>query len=266
MSERVRRAVLAGLCWVATGCATSSARYFARMDEKGRSLVNRQQWEEALRVSQTALSKCDQTDWCSKDPRYQGLFHTTIGEAQEHLGRRDLAMQHYRAAFYAYPLYFTENYFRLLRESGMLRQLRREIDVKLANNENASRSAAAFWLPSSESSTCRGRLVAGSYSWRIRAAKGSSGAKVSGKVLVSQSGCAVTVDFPTGKEQAAGTPLRLRADTESGAAVLLYGLPCVTTDKGQLIFEKNGFTLNVDRTAPLPGCSQGPYAIEFVKD
>jgi hypothetical protein len=266
MSERVRQAVLAGLCWVATACATSSAKYFARMDEKGRSLVNRQQWEEALRVSQTALSKCDQTDWCSKDPRYQGLFHATIGEAQEHLGRRDLAVQHYRAAFYAYPLYFTENYFRLLKESGMLRQLRREIDVKLANNENAYRSAAALWLPPSESSACRGRLVAGNYSWRLRAAKGNGGANVSGKVLVAQTGCAVTVDFPPAKERAAGTPLRLQADIESGAAVLLYGLPCVTTDKGQLIFKKNGFTLNADRTAPVPGCSQGPYAIEFVKD
>ena len=266
MSERVRRAVLAGLCWIATACATSSARYFARMDEKGRSLIHQQQWEQALGVSQTALSKCDLTDWCSKDPRHQGLFHTTIGQAQEHLGRRDLAMQHYRAAFYAYPLYFTENYFRLLRESGMLRQLRREIDVKLANNENAHRSAAAFWLPSSESSACRGRSVEGNYSWRLRAAKGSGAASVSGKVLVSQKGCAVTADFPPAEKEAAGTPLRLRADIESGAAVLLYGLPCVTTDKGQLIFEKNGFMLNADGTAPVPGCSQGPYAIEFVKD
>jgi tetratricopeptide (TPR) repeat protein len=265
MSDRVRRAVLAGLCWIAGACATSSAKYFARMDEKGRSLINRQQWEEALGVSQKALSKCDLTDWCSKDPRYQGLFHTTIGGAQEHLGRRDLAMQHYRAAFYAYPLYFTENYFRLLRESGMLRQLRREIDVKLANNENAYRSAAAFWLSPSEPSACRGRLVAGTYSWRLRATKGSRGS-VSGKVLVSETGCAVTVDFPPAKEQPAGTPLRLRADIESGAAVLLYGLPCVTTDKGRLIFEKNGFTFNADRTDPIPGCSQGPYAIEFVKD
>jgi len=266
MSDRVGRAVLAGLCWIAGACATSSTKYFARMDEKGRSLINRQQWEEALRVSQKALSKCDLTDWCSKDPRHQGLFHTTIGQAQEHLGRRDLAMQHYRAAFYAYPLYFTENYFRLLREAGMLRQLRREIDVKLANNENAYRSAAAFWLSPSESSACGGRLVAGTYSWRLRATKGSRGARVSGRVLVSQTGCAVTVDFPPAKEQPAGTPLRLRADIESGAAVLLYGLPCVTTAKGRLIFEKNGFTLNADRTAPIPGCSQGPYAIEFVKD
>lgn len=266
MSDRVRGAVLAGLCSIAAACATSSAKYFARMDEKGRDFINRQQWEEALRVSQKALSKCDLTDWCSKDPRNQGLFHSTIGEAQEHLGRRDLAMQHYRAAFYAYPLYFTENYFRLLKESGMLRQLRREIDVKLANNENAYRSAAAFWLSPSESSACRGRSVAGSYSWRLRAAKGRGGANVSGKVLVSQTGCAVTVDFPPAKEQAAGTPSRLRADIESGAAVLLYGLPCVTTDKAQLVFEKNGFTLNADRTAPIPGCSQGPYAIEFVKE
>ncbi len=265
MNERARRAVLAGLCWIAAACATSSAKYFARMDEKGRDLLHQQRWEEALRVSQTALAKCDQTDWCRKDPGYQGLFHSAIGEAQEHLGRRDLAMRHYRAAFYAYPLHFTENYFRLLKEAGQYRLLRREIDVKLANNEAAYRSAAAFWLPG-ESSGCRARLVAGNYSWRLRSGKGSGGAAVAGKVLVSQTGCAVAADFASAKEQAGGTPLRLRADIESGSALLLYGPPCVSTDKGQLALGKSGFTVNANRTSPVGGCSMGPYAIEFVKE
>lgn len=262
MRDRARRAILAGLCSIATACATSSVSYFARMDAKGRSLVSQQRWEEALRVSRTALAKCDQTDWCSKDPRYQGLFHNTIGEAEEHLGRRDLAMQHYRAAFYAYPLHFTENYFRLLKEAGMYRLLRSEIDVKLASNDAAYRSATALWLPNG-SSTCGGRLVAGNYSWRLRA---SGGGGLSGKVLVSQSGCAVSADFASPEYQAAGRPLRLRANIGTGAAVLLYGLPCMTTDKGQLVLEKNGFAVNADRTAVIAGCLQGPYAIEFVRD
>ncbi len=265
MSERARRAALAGLCWIAAACATSSAKSFARMEERGRNLLHQQRWKEALRVSQTALAKCDLTDWCRKDTRYQGLFHSAIGEAQEHLGRRDLAMQHYRAAFYAYPLYFTENYFRLLKEAGMYRLLRREIDVKLANSEAAYRSAAAFWLPT-ESPGCRGRLIEGNYSWRLRAGKGSGGAPIAGRVLVSRTGCAVTADFASAKEQAAGTPLRLRADIESGSALLLYGPPCVSTDKGQLTLEKNGFAVNADGTSPIEGCSRGPYTIEFVKE
>jgi len=265
MSDRARRAVLAGVCWIATACATSSPKYFARMEEKGRSLINRQRWEEALRVSQKTLARCDQTDWCRKDPRYQGLFHTAVGKAQEHLARRDLAMQHYRAAFYAYPVFFTENYFRLLKESGMYRQLRREIDVKLANNEALGRSAIAFWLPS-ESLGCRGRSVAGSYGWRLRAGRGSPGAALAGGVLVSQVGCAVTADFAPEKEHAAGTPLRLRADIESGSAMLLYGPPCVSTDRGQLALEKNGFAVNAEGASPIQGCPRGPYAIEFVKE
>jgi hypothetical protein len=261
MRDRARRAILAGLCSIATACSTSSVSYFSRMDVEGRNLVSQQRWEEALRVSQTALAKCDQTDWCRKDPSYQGLFHNTIGEAEEHLGRRDLAMKHYRAAFYAYPLHFTENYFRLLKEAGMYRLLRSEIDVKLASNEAAYRSATAVWLPR-QSSACGGRWVAGNYSWRLR----GSGGGLSGKVLVSQSGCAISADFASPEHQAAGRPLRLQANIGTGTAVLLYGLPCAATDKGQLVLEKNGFAVNADRTAVVAGCPQGPYAIEFVRD
>src|SRR6202162_1015473 len=219
MRDKARQAILAGLCSIAAACATSSAGSFARMNEEGRSLVGQQRWEEALRVSQAALAKCDQTDSCSKDPRYQGLFHTTIGEAEEHLGRRDLAMKHYRAAFYAFPVLFTENYFRLLKEAGMYRLLRSEIDVKLASNDAAYRSATALWLPN-ESSACGGRWVAGNYSWRLRA----SGGGPSGKVVVSQSGCAISADFASTESQVAGRPLRLRANIGTGAADLLVRL------------------------------------------
>jgi tetratricopeptide (TPR) repeat protein len=256
----VRGAILAGVCVIAAACATSSADYFARMDAKGRRLIERQRWEEALRVSQTALAKCDQTDWCAKDPRFQGLFHNTIGEAEEHLGRRDQAMKDYRAAFYAYPLYFTENYFRMLKDAGMYRLLRREIDVKLANNETAYRSTTALWLPK-DPSTCGGRSVAGSYGWRLR----DGGAGPSGKVVVSQSGCVVSADFASPQEQAAGRPLRLRGDIGTGTAILQYGLPCLTSDRGQLVLQNNGFAVNANRTA-VPGCPQGSYTIEFVKD
>jgi tetratricopeptide (TPR) repeat protein len=233
------------------------------MDEKGRGLVKQQRWEKALHVSQAALARCDQTDWCHKDPRYQGLFHTTIGEAEESLGRRDVAIKHYRSAFYAYPLFFTENYFRLLKNTGQYRLLRREIDVKLANNEAAQRSASAFWLPS-ESSRC-GRSFTGNYGWSLRMGQGR-GARVSGKVFVSQAGCGVTADFASANEQSGATPLRLRADLGSGVAVLLYGPPCVTSDKGRLVPEKNGFAVSADGTGIAKGCPQGPFTIEFVRE
>lgn len=262
MRDSLRRAILAGLCSIVTACATSSADYFARMDAKGRSLAAKERWEDSLRVSRTALAECDKTDWCSKDPRYQGLFNTTIGEAEEHLGRRDQAMQHYRAAFYAYPLYFTENYFRMLRDAGMYRLLRREIDVKLANNDAAYRSATALWLPN-ESSACGGRWIPGNYGWRLRASGGSG---LSGKVAVSQSGCSVTADFLSPEGSAAGRPLRLRADIGTGAALLQYGLPCMTADNGKIVIEKNGFSVSVEKTAGIEGCPRGPYAIEFVRD
>jgi hypothetical protein len=262
MRAGARRAILAGLCAIAAACSTSSVNYFARMDAKGRSLAGRQRWEESLQVTRTALAKCDLLDWCKKDRRYQGLFHNTIGEAEEHLGRRDEAMQDYRAAFYAYPLFFTENYFRMLRDAGMYRLLRHEIDVKLASNDAAYRSATALWLPN-ESSACGGRSVVGTYTWRARA-KGGRG--LSGKVAVSQQGCAVSADFASPEDQAAGRPLRLRADVSTGAAVLLYSLPCMSSDKGKFVLEKNGFSVNAEGTAVIAGCPRGAYAIDFVRD
>lgn len=263
MSDGARRALLIGLCWIATACATTSARYFARMDAKGRGLVKRQRWDDALRVSQTALAKCDQTDWCSKDPRYQGLFHNTIGEAQEHLNRRDLALEHYQKAFYSYPLFFKENYFRMLKELGMYRQLRHEIDVKLASTEADYRGTTAVWAPA-EPSACSGRSVAGTYSWRLRAAGGSG--KVSGKAVVSQSGCVASADFALPDERVAGGHLHFRGDVGTGIATLLFGSPCPSTDRGQLSLAKNGFTVNADRPTALQGCLHGPYVMEFVKD
>jgi hypothetical protein len=230
------------------------------MEAKGRSLVGQQRWEEALRVSQAGLAECDKTDWCGKDPRYQGSFHNTIGEAEEHLGRRDEAMKSYRAAFYADPLYFTENYFRMLRDAGMYRLLRREIDVKLANNDAAYRSATALWLPN-EASACGGRWIPGDYGWRLRAGGG-----LSGKVAVHQSGCAVTADFSSPEGPAAGRPLRLRADIGTGAALLQYGLPCMASDNGKIALEKSGFSVSVEKPAAIEGCSRGPYAIDFVRD
>jgi tetratricopeptide (TPR) repeat protein len=258
-----RRVVLVGLCSIAAACSTSSPNYFARMDAKGRGLADRQRWEEALAVSQAALTKCDQTAWCSKDSRFQGLFHNTIGEAEEHLGRRDHALQHYRAAFYAYPLFFTENYFRLLRDTGQYRQLRHEIDVKLASNDAAYRSATALWLPA-DPSACGGRSVAGNYSWKLRAGGGTGG--LSGKVAVSQSGCSVTADFASPEGQGAGRPLRLRADVGTGTAVILYGMPCMASDRGKIALQKNGFAVNANRTDAIAGCPQGSYAIEFARD
>ena len=262
MRNGIQRATLGTLWAIAIACASSSADHFARLEAKGRSLVGQQRWEDALRVSQKALAECDKTDWCSKDPRYQGLFNTTIGEAEEHLGRRDQAMQHYRAAFYAYPLYFTENYFRMLRDAGMYRLLRREIDVKLANNESAYRRATALWLPN-ESSACGGRWIPGNYGWRLKA---SGGGGLSGKVAVSQSGCSVTADFSPSEGPAAGRPLRLRADIGTGAALLQYGLPCMTADNGKIAIERNGFSVSVEKTSSIEGCPRGPYAIEFVRD
>lgn len=262
MRYRARRAIMAGLCVIAAACSASSANDFARMDAKGRSLAGQQRWEESLQVTRAALAKCDLLDWCKKDPRFQGLFHNTMGEAEEHLGRRDEAMKNYRAAFYAYPLFFTQNYFRMLRDAGMYRLLRSEIDVKLANNDAAYRSATALWLPN-ETSACGGRWVVGTYTWRVRA-KGGGG--LSGKVAVSQQGCAVSADFASSEEQAAGRPLRLRADVGSGSAVLLYGLPCMSSDNGQLVLEKNGFSVNASGTAVIADCPRGPYKIEFVRD
>lgn len=263
MSDEARRALLVGLCWIAASCATTSVQYFDRMDAKGRGLVKEQRWNEALRVSQTALAKCDRTDWCSKDPRYQGSFHNTFGEAEEHLNRRDLALEHYRTAFYSYPLYFKENYFRLLKELGMYRQLRHEIDMKLASAEADYRGTTAVWIPASPSA-CAGGSVAGSYSWSLRAAGGSG--KVSGKAVVSQSGCVASADFALPDERVAGGHLHLRGDLGTGIATLLYGPPCPSTDRGQMRLTKNGFTVNADRPGAQQGCLQGPYVMEFVRN
>ena len=144
----------------------------------------------------------------------------------------------------------------------MYRQLRSEIDVKLASNEAAYRNATALWLPN-QTSACGGRSVVGNYTWRVRA-KGGRG--LSGKVAVSQQGCAVSADFGSPEAQAAGRPLRLRADVSTGSAILLYSLPCMSSDRGQIVVEKNGFSVNADGTAVIEGCPRGPYAIEFVRD
>src|SRR5207342_6900 len=96
-------------CGLVAACSTTSPQYFARMEAKGRGLVERERWQEALELSKAALAQCDQTDWCAKDQRYQGLFHTNIGQAEEGLEHKAAAIEHYRKAFYAYPLFFTEN-------------------------------------------------------------------------------------------------------------------------------------------------------------
>jgi tetratricopeptide (TPR) repeat protein len=256
-------ATLSLLASFALSCATTTEQDFARMDARGRDLLDRQQWTLALAVSRKALEKCDRTEWCKKDPRYQGLFHTNLGKAEENLGRRDRALEHYRKAFYAYPLFFTENYFRMLRDAGMYRLLRQEIDVKLASNEAASRSASSFWL-SNEPSVCGGRSVGGSYRWSLRSAGGS--ARMSGKAVVSQSGCMVTADIPLPPESGAGGLLHFRGDVHSGVANVLFGPPCVSTDRGQLMLTKDGFTINADRAAAAEGCLRGPYTLEFVRE
>ncbi len=256
-------ALLAGLCWLATSCSTTSAEYFTRMDAKGRALIDRQRWEDALKITRTALSNCDRTAWCAKDPRYQASFYNTIGEAEENLGRRDLALQDYRKAFYAYPLFFTENYFRMLRDSGQYRLLRHEIDVKLASNETAYRNATAVWL-SNESSACGGKWIAGNYRWSLRPAGGS--ARLSGKAVVAQSGCVVSSEIVLPEPRVAGGLLHLRGDAGTRSVSLLFGPPCLSTDRGELALAKNGFVVKADRAVAAPDCLKGSYVIEFVKD
>lgn len=253
-----------GLCWIAAACATTtSAGYFLRREEKARHFGDQGRWAESLQVSEQALARCNQINWCSQDKRFQGAFHNSIGAAEEHLDRRDLALQHYRKAFNAYPLYFSENYFRLLKDLGMYRLLRSEIDVKLANQEAASRSAGPMWS-SRGPSGCSGRFLGGSYSWRMRAESGSGAS--SGKTVVSQSGCLVSADLASLAEQAAGGYLRLRGDISTGVATILHGPPCMSTDKGRLDLAKNGFTVSADRATVLPGCLSGHYLMEFVRD
>lgn len=254
-------ALLVALCWLGTACSTTSAEYFARMDARGHALIDRQRWEDALKLTRTALSNCDRTDWCAKDPRYQASFYTTIGQAEEHLDRRDLAIQNYRKAFYAYPLFFTENYFRLLRDTGQYRLLRREIDVKLASNETAYRNATAVWL--NESPACGGK-IAGNYRWSLRPGGGSP--RLSGKAVVAQSGCVVSAEIVLPEPGVAGALLHLRGDAGTHNVSLLFGPPCLSTDRGDLSVSKNGFAVKADRPAAGPDCLKGPYVIEFVRD
>jgi tetratricopeptide (TPR) repeat protein len=253
-----------GLCWIAAACATTTpAEDFLQREEKARRLGGQGRWAESLQVSEQALARCNQIDWCSQDKRFQGAFHNSVGAAEEHLDQRDLALQHYRKAFHAYPLYFSENYFRLLKDLGMYRQLRNEIDVKLASQEAADRSAGPVWS-SAGPSGCSGRFLGGNYRWRIRAESGSGAP--SGKSVVSQSGCVVSADLASLAEKAAGAPLRLRGDIGTGVATVLYGPPCTSTDKGRIGLAKDGFTVSADRAAAVPGCLTGHYLMEFVRD
>jgi hypothetical protein len=264
MSHRLVRALGLGLCWITAACATTTSdRSFLREEEKARRLGGEGRWADSLKVAEQALARCDQTPSCSQDKRFQGAFHNDIGAAEEHLGHGDLALQHYGKAFHAYPLYFSENYFRLLRDLGMHRLLRSEIDVKLASEESSDRTTGPMWSPTGPSG-CSGRFLGGNYSWRQRAEAGSN--LPSGKTVVSQSGCQISADLVSHAENAAGGPWRLRGDLSTGAITVLYSPPCVTTDKGRIAFDKNGFTVTADRAQVLPGCLAGHYLVEFTKD
>jgi len=253
-----------GLCCIAAACATTrSDKDFLREEGKARQLGGQGRWAESLKVAEQALAQCDQTPWCREDKRFQGAFHNVIGAADEHLGHGALALQHYGKAFHAYPLYFSENYFRLLRDLGMHRLLRSEIDVKLASEESSDRATGPMWSPTGPSG-CSGRFLGGNYTWRQRADGGSG--LLSGKTVVSQSGCQLSADLAPQAESAAGGPWRLRGDVSTGAVTVLYSPPCVTTDKGRIGFDKNGFTVTADRAQVLPGCLTGHYELEFVRN
>ena len=233
------------------------------MEAKGRELLDRQRWQDARDLSREALANCNRVDWCAKDQRYQGLFHTNIGQAEERLGHKEAALEHYRKAFYAYPLFFTENYFRMLRDAGMYRLLRQEIDVKLASNETAHRTASAVWL-SPQTSGCGAQAISGSYRFRL---KTGGVERVAGKAVLSQSGCVVSADIPLPQDKGAGGLLHFRGDVHSSAVNLLFGPPCVSNDRGQLTLGPNQFTVNAERPSPpQQGCFQGRYTMEFVKD
>jgi tetratricopeptide (TPR) repeat protein len=262
-----RLRVFAAASLLAAACATttdSSPKSFARVEAKGRRLLEAKRWDEALSVSQAALAECDRTEWCARDNRYQGLFHTQIGQAQENLGRPERALDHYRKAFNAYPLFFTENYFRMLRDAGMYRILRQEIDAKLASNEAAYRSAAAFWL-SPQTAACGGRAVSGNYSWTLKA-PGVKG-PISGKAVFTQTGCVASADIALPAEKGAGGLLHFRGDIHAASVNLLFGPPCLSTDKGRIQMTQGGFTVNADRAAAAQeGCFHGPYVMEFMKN
>jgi hypothetical protein len=253
-----------GLCWIVAACAsTKPDAPFVRDEEKARKLGERGRWAESLKVSEDALVRCNLTPACAQDKRFQGAFHNAIGLANENLGLGDLALQHYNKAFHAYPLYFSENYFRLLRDRGMLRLLRSEIDVKLASEESSDRSTGPMWSPTGPSG-CSGRFLGGNFNWRLKAEGGS--ALPSGTTVVSQSGCQLSADLTPRAESAAGGPWRLRGDLSTGAVTILYSPPCVTTDKGRITPAKNGFTIAADRAQVLPGCLAGHYEMEFSRD
>lgn len=262
MSHRAGRALCVVLCWIAAACATTTpGASFVQEEETARKLGEQGRWAESLKVSEEALARCNQTPSCSQDKRFQGAFHNAIGFADEQLGLSDLALQHYGKAFHAYPLYFSENYFRLLRDRGMLRLLRSEIDVKLASEESSDRKTGPMWSPTGPSG-CSGRFLGGNYSWRLRAEGGS--AAPSGKTVVSQSGCQLSADLAPRAES--GGPWRLRGDLSTGAVTVLYSPPCVTSDKGLIAPSKNGFTVTADRAQVLPGCLTGHYEMEFSRD
>jgi tetratricopeptide (TPR) repeat protein len=264
MSHRPIRALWLGLCWIAAACATTTTpASFVRTEEKARRLGDQGRWAESLRISEQALARCNEIPWCRDDKRFQGAFENDIGAAEERLDRRDLALPHYRKAFNAYPLYFSENYFRVLRDLGMFRQLRSEIDVKLASQESTDRATGPMWSPTGPSG-CSGRFLGGNYSWRLRA----DGQKdsPSGKAVVSQSGCTVSADLAAQPGQAAAGPLRLRGDISTGDATVLYGPPCVSSDRGRLTIASKGFTVSADRAAALAGCAGGHYLMDFTRD
>lgn len=276
MSLRARLALRVGLCWIAAACATApsprtappppdSTDYYLRKQEEARLLAGEKRFADSLRVSQEALARCDQSDWCRKDARFQGSFNNSIGAAEEGMGQPDKALQHYRKAFYSYPLFFSENYFRLLKEKGMFRLLRSEIDVKLAREESGGQTSVPLGTSNSgqTQSICFTRRVAGIYNWRMWATSGTGTA--SGKAVVTQSGCAFSSDLASPDERLTGGALHLSGDVSTSAATLASGPPCASTDKGQIIHTGVGFTLNAERTSAVKGCLNGPYLMEFAK-
>jgi len=275
MSPRARLALRVGLCWIATACASApppvpppapdSTGYYLQKQEEARILAGQRRWEESLRVSQDALALCDKSSWCATDARFQGSFYNSIGEAEEAMGLSDKALQHYRKAFYAYTLFFSENYFRLLKEKGMHRLLRSEIDVKLAREEGGSRTSIPLVTTNTgqAQSICFTRRVAGAYNWRMWATSGTGSA--SGKAVVSQSGCSFSADLLAPDERVTGGSPRLTGDVGTGVATLASGPPCPSADKGQILVTGIGFTLNAERTTTVRGCINGPYLMEFAK-
>ena len=131
-----------------------------------------------------------------------------------------------------------------------------------ASNETAYRSASAVWL-SGETSACGGRSIAGSYSWNLRA---GGGGIVSGKAVLTQSGCVVSADIALPQDKGAGGLLHFRGDVHTAVVNLLFGPPCMSSDRGQLSLVKNGFRISADRASAGDGCLRGPYVMEFVKN